>query len=273
MQNVSSRFTGSIPENYARYMEPLLFDTYAADLAGRVPLLSEGRILETAAGTGAVTRHLRDRMPAAVQIVATDLNQDMLSAAAHKFTSADNLRFQTADASALPFGDAEFDAALCQFGLMFFPDKPAALREMWRVLKPGAGFVFNVWDAIERNPLAHTVSETVADFLPGGAPEVLQVPFACHECAAIETMLEQAGFVDVEMSILPGVCESPSARDVALGFVTATPLHFEIMERASASLDDVITSIEDAVLRRHGGTPVRAETQSIVITARRPRST
>ena len=124
------------------------------DLAERVARVEPQDVLETAAGTGVVTRALASRLPTNVRYVATDLNQPMLDHAAAKQSDKNQVTWQQADALALPFKDEEFDVVVCQFGAMFFPDKVAASREARRVLKPGGRFFFNVWDRISANELA-----------------------------------------------------------------------------------------------------------------------
>jgi ubiquinone/menaquinone biosynthesis C-methylase UbiE len=115
-----------------------------------------GRLLETAAGTGIVTETLAKWLPSSVLIVATDLNQPMLDQSRTK-PSAGRVTLQQADAVALPFPEAGFDVLVCQFGVMFFPDRQLGLREAHRVLKPGGRPLFNVWDRIDRTASVHVV--------------------------------------------------------------------------------------------------------------------
>jgi len=155
-------FSGSIPALYDKYLGPLIFEPYAEDLAQRLSTLDAARVLEAAAGTGIVTRALLHALPGSVAIVATDLNQPMVDHAAAQVSSG-RVTWQKADAQSLPFPDSVFDAVVCQFGVMFFPDKRQAYREARRVLKPGGRFIFNVWDKLEyihRNPVEATLAET-----------------------------------------------------------------------------------------------------------------
>src|SRR5690242_6913191 len=140
-------FAGSIPALYERYLGPLIFEPYADDLAERVASGAPNRVLETACGTGIVTRALARRLPAAAELVASDLNQPMLDFAAGQLKDR-RVTWRQADALALPFPDRSFDAVACQFGAMFFPDRVAGYREASRVLRPGGRFVFSVWDRI-----------------------------------------------------------------------------------------------------------------------------
>src|ERR1700674_958753 len=163
-------FAGSIPEIYDRLLVPLIFESYAADLAERLVGLNPQSVLETAAGTGVLTRAIALRMPAHVRIVATDLNQPMLDRAAARQPDDGRIGWRQADALALPFADQTFDAVACQFGVMFFPDKMQGYKEARRVLKPGGRFFFNVWDRISENDFADVVTEALAKVFPQDPP-------------------------------------------------------------------------------------------------------
>jgi ubiquinone/menaquinone biosynthesis C-methylase UbiE len=113
-------FIGSIPQHYDQSLGPLIFADYAADIARRVAACKPARVLETAAGTGILTRHLRDVLPSHVRLTATDLNPPMLEMTRTKFRPGEQAELRPADATALPFADASFDAVVCQFGVMFF---------------------------------------------------------------------------------------------------------------------------------------------------------
>src|SRR5581483_1821741 len=154
-------FAGSIPALYDRYLGPIIFEPYATILAARVAGMDPRRVLETAAGTGIVTRELVRILPNDTAITATDLNQPMVDFAAGKIV-AEKVSWRQADAQSLPFEDDAFDAVVCQFGVMFFPDRLAAYREVQRVLKPGGRFVFTVWDRIEENEFAELTTGAVA---------------------------------------------------------------------------------------------------------------
>ena len=159
-------FAGSIPEIYDRFLVPLIFEPYAVDLAGRVAALAPNDVLETAAGTGVLTRALSQQLPASTHIVATDLNQPMLDQAA-KRQQAGTVEWKQADALALPFADRSFDVVACQFGVMFFPDKVKGYKEARRVLRPDGRFLFNVWDRISENEFRRCRDAGVGRDLPG----------------------------------------------------------------------------------------------------------
>ena len=99
------------------------------------------------------------------------------------------MQWRQADATKLPFADGAFDAVVCQFGLMFFPDKAAGIREAFRVLRSGGQYLFNVWDAIEHTPITRITHETVAEFFPTDPPQFYRVPFSLHEPEPIVRML------------------------------------------------------------------------------------
>ena len=173
MSSQASEFIGSIPEHYDKGLGPRIFFDYADDLADRVSKLNPGSVLELAAGTGIVTRRLRDALPDNCELLATDLNAPMLAVAQKKFDRSENVRFETADASRLQFDDEFFDTVTCQFGVMFFPDKERSYSEVSRVLKPGGHYVFNVWGSWEKNPFAELVHEVIAEYFPDDPPGFL----------------------------------------------------------------------------------------------------
>jgi ubiquinone/menaquinone biosynthesis C-methylase UbiE len=168
-------FAGSIPEIYDRFLVPLIFEPYARDLAARVAGLDPQNVLETAAGTGVLTREIASRLPAHARLVATDLNQPMLDLAAAQQGGAGRVAWRQADALALPFEDQSFDAVTCQFGVMFFPDKIQGYRQARRVLKPGGRFLFNVWDQISENDFADVVTQSLATLFPQDPPRSWRV--------------------------------------------------------------------------------------------------
>ena len=269
MSDQHAAFVGSIPENYDRYLGPCLFEDYAADIAQRVNVPDGGSVLEVACGTGIVTRKLRDRLPASVRLVATDLNEAMLAYAKHKFQSNEQVEFKQADAMELPFPDASFDAVVCQFGLMFFPDKERAMREVHRVLKPGCVYVFNVWDAIENNELAEIANETVRTFFESDPPTFYQVPFGLYDQTVVRKLLDDAGLQNVEMLVLTKTGMSPSAADAAKGLVEGNPVIVEINQRATSSVESIEAAVASAIAARCGDNPVRGKLQAIVCAARR----
>jgi SAM-dependent methyltransferase len=260
-------FVGSIPEVYDRCLGPMLFHPYAEDLVRRLAGLNPERVLELAAGTGIVTAEAARVLPPGTELVATDLSQAMLDVAARKVT-ATNVTFRTADAQRLPFPDGSFDAVVCQFGVMFLPDRAAAYEEMRRVLRPGGTLLFNTWDRVEASPIVSTVDDALVGCFPDDPPRFMRrTPHGYHDPEAIRAAVAAAGFgvVAVEAVVLPSA--APSARDVAVGFCQGTPVFHEITARASGSLDAVVDVVTRAVADRFGPAEVRSDMRAFVVTA------
>jgi ubiquinone/menaquinone biosynthesis C-methylase UbiE len=262
-------FVGSIPALYDRYLGPFIFEPYAEDLARRLARHGPQQVLETAAGTGIVTRAMARTLPATVSITATDLNQAMIDHAAAQ-TMARSVTWRQADAQTLPFADGAFDAVVCQFGVMFFPDKRAGYREALRVLKPGGIFLFNVWDRIEDNEVAHVLTEAVAALFPADPPRFLaRTPHGHHDVAVIRDQLGQAGFGRVEIETVEKRGRAPSPRDPAIGFCQGTPLRSEIEARDAGRLEEATEAAARAIADRFGPGPIESKIQAHVIAAMR----
>jgi SAM-dependent methyltransferase len=269
MATNNAAFVGSIPENYDRYLGPVLFEPYADDLSRRVTMPRDGMVLELACGTGIVTRRLRDRLPATAKIVATDLNEAMMNYARQKFGADENVEWKQADASDLPFDNESFDAVVCQFGLMFVPDKARAAREALRVLKPGGKFLFSVWDAIERNDLAHTAHTTVAKYFDDDPPDFYQIPFSLHDVGTIRSLLT-SGFIDTQIKPLPFPSTAESAREVAHGLVHGNPIITALTERCATRIPEIEEDVAAVVAAKYGDHPVQAMMQALICSAARP---
>lgn len=261
-------FTGAIPETYDTHMVPLIFASYAEDMAQRVAALAPRDVLETAAGSGAVTRALAPLLYADARYVVTDLNQPMLDRAAARQGADGRIEWRQADALALPFEEAAFDVVLCQFGAMFFPDRVAGYRETRRVLRPGGRFVFSVWDRIEENALAFEVVEALAALFPADPPRfIVRTPHGYYDAGVIRADLEQAGFSGIEIETRADVSRSPSPRQLATAFCQGTPIRAEIEARAPGELQAVTERVAAAIEARHGPGPLDGKIQALVVTA------
>jgi ubiquinone/menaquinone biosynthesis C-methylase UbiE len=263
-----AHFAGTIPETYDRHLGPLLFEPYAADLAARIEP-NATRILELACGTGRLTRHVLARLPHDGRLVATDLNRGMLEVGKAHVAVSPRLEWREADATRMPFESGTFDAVLCQFGFMFFPDKPAASREIARVLEPGGRLLFSVWDSIAENPLPRIAHETIGSFFEGDPPDFYQVPFGFHDAGAIRTMLDAAGFSATEVETVRLTGEGPSPEHVAVGLVRGNPVLNAIEERGTTDPQVIIDAVAAELRRAFGGGPVRAPMQALVVAARK----
>ena len=269
MSETDKAFTGSIPENYDRYMVPLIFESYAADIAQRAAALSPKNVLETASGSGVVTRALAPMLAADASYVVTDLNQAMLDYAATRQNADSRISWRTADAQALPFEDGAFDLVCCQFGAMFFPDRPSGYREARRVLKPGGNFLFNIWDRIEENVFADDVTNALATFFPNDLPRFLaRTPHGYHDVALIRSDLAKAGFFDVTIETRAHESRAPSPLDPATAYCQGTPLRNEIEARGPDRLQAATDHAAAAIAQRHGSGEVAARIQAHVILAR-----
>jgi len=267
---VDKTFAGSIPRLYDEYLVPLIFAPYADDLARRVAAREPSRLLEIAAGTGVVTRAMAAQLPASVTIVATDLNQAMIDTAAQIGTDRP-VEWRQADAMQLPFADAEFDTVVCQFGVMFFPDKGGGFAEVRRVLKPGGAFLFNVWDRIEDNEIPDELTRAVAALFPDDPPRFLaRTPHGYHDRSLIAADLRRGGFVAQPVFDTVAVrSRAPSARDAAIAFCQGTPLRNEIEARDASRLGEATEVAADAIARRFGPGPVEGKIQAHVVTVER----
>jgi ubiquinone/menaquinone biosynthesis C-methylase UbiE len=269
MSEADKLFAGSIPENYDRHMVPLIFESYAQDIAQRASALAPKAVLETAAGSGVVTRALAPRLAADARYVVTDLNQPMLDYAKSRQGADGRIGWQTADAQILPFEDAAFDLVLCQFGVMFLPDRPSGYREARRVLKPGGHFLFNAWDRIEENVFANDVTDALATFFPNDPPRFMaRTPHGYHDTALIRSDLAKAGFDNVVVETREAQSRAPSARHVALAYCQGTPLRNEIETRGPGRLEAATDHAAALIAGRHGSGELSAKIQAHVVLAR-----
>jgi SAM-dependent methyltransferase len=259
-------FAGSIPEFYDTYLVPPFFESYAADLAARLAGRPLTRVLEIAAGTGVVTRALATTLPESVSIVATDLNQPMLDYAAARGTKR-TVEWRQADAMQLPFPDGAFDAVVCQFGVMFFPEKARAYAEVRRVLKSGGVFLFNVWDRIEENDIADTVTTALATLFPADPPRFLaRTPCGYYDHEVIKRDLAKGGFTaSPEIITLAARSRAESAQIVALAYCQGTPLRNEIEARDAVRLGEATDSVAEAIAQRFGRGAVEGKIQAHII--------
>lgn len=261
-------FAGSIPKFYDTLMVPLIFEAYAADLAELVAASSPRSVLETAAGSGVVTRALAPKLCAGARYVVTDLNQPMLDYAAARQGADSRIEWRQADALDLPFEDASFDVVCCQFGAMFFPNRVVGYAEARRVLRPSGRFVFNVWDRIEENAFAEEVTNAVATVFPDDPPRFLaRTPHGYHDIALIREELSRAGFARIEIETREQVSCATSARAAATAYCLGTPLRNEIEARDAGLLQLATDRAMEAIAKRHGEGPVAGKIQAHVIVA------
>jgi ubiquinone/menaquinone biosynthesis C-methylase UbiE len=260
-------FSGSMPELYDRFLVPLQFEPFANDLAERLETLTSGHLLEVAAGTGVVTRALARILPRAVHITATDLNPAMLEQA-KKHVEAQRVVWREADAMALPFPDQAFDHLVCQFGVMFFPDKRAGFREARRVLRSGGRFLFNVWG--DKGGTARLLAEQVVGEKLSRDPARLVAP-EYNDVEMVKADLSAAGFVSVSAEKVSKRTRSASAREAAIANCHGGMLRAQIDKLAPGRLDEITEAVEVALAARFGNGAVEAPLHAIVFSGVVPR--
>jgi SAM-dependent methyltransferase len=256
MSSNSSSFVGDIPSHYDAGLGPNIFFDYAELLTKRCGEINASNIVELAAGTGIVSRRLRDTLSSDARLVVTDLNMPMLDVAKEKFSDADKVEFTIANAMDLPFEDSEFDLIVCQFGVMFFPDKTASYREAARVLRSGGHYLFNVWGSLGENPFSQMAHDVCEKFFPDDPPGFYKVPFHYGNPADVRADLDAAGWRDVEHETiqLTKTVENPDAFATAL--VYGNPLIQEIRERGGVDPDEVVAAMRNALQSTFGPTPL-----------------
>lgn len=260
----SSGFVGDIPDHYDSGLGPNIFADYGDRLADRCCDEAATNAVELAAGTGIVSRKLRDKLPSGTPLLVTDLNAPMLEVAKRKFSAGENVEFAVANAMDLPFEDATFDLMVCQFGVMFFPDKPASFREAARVLKPGGRYVFNLWGAMPENPFSQVAHDVGARFFPDDPPGFYKVPFHYSDPDEVRSDLSAGGWSDVEHETirLNKRIVNPAAFATALVF--GNPLIDEIRDRGGVDPEDVaaemLSALDDAFGRNGLTMPLSSTT-------------
>lgn len=251
-----------MPGAYEQYLVPVVFRPFAEDLAARAAALNPGRVLELAAGTGVLTSHLLATAPS-VEVTATDLNEAMVVLGS---TRAPAAAWRQADAQRLPFPDGGFDLVVCQFGVMFFPDRVEAFSEINRVLAPGGRFLFNTWAPLETHAFEVALQAGLERAFPVDPPRFFPtVPHGYSDPAVVAADLAAAGFAveDEQEVTLQG--RAASTADLATGYLTGTPVRAAIEERGDGPA--VRATVVEEMTARLGPGPVTAPMTAYVFLA------
>ena len=253
-QNAS--FAGTIPAYYEKYLGSFLFEPYALDIVSRLQAKKYPQILELACGTGRVTAHLAKSVKHD-SLIATDLNKDMIEVAKQNVTDK-KIKWMVADALALPFEKNSFDAVVCQFGIMFFPDKLKGLQEAYRVLKPGGKLIFNTWDKVENNPAIHEGRKIIESYFGDTPPSFYNVPFSMYREEEFQSLLKNAGFKNIKISLVKKEGVSASAADLAKGMVEVNPIYLAIVEKDPKLIGPIEKHVEKVLAEKFGNKPLKS---------------
>ena len=262
-----SSFSDEVAKLYEATLVPLIFEPYADDLAARARSLEPSSVLEVACGTGVVTRALAAALPTTCAVTATDLN-DAMVAHAEQIGTAHPVTWRQADVMELPFADQTFDVVICQFGVMFFPDRAAAYREVRRVLRPDGAFLFNIWNSIENNEFANVITNALGLLYPEDPPMFLaRTPHGHGYPTEIKADVEAAGFLRCTLSQRDDVSAAASADIPAIAYCHGTPLRNEIEARETGGIERATAAATAALRARYGDGEIRGRISAVVVAA------
>lgn len=259
-------FGGSIPKIYDEVLGPVYFEPFAIDTANRVAQLHPKNILETACGSGIVTLHLRNKLNAS--ITATDINPNMLAMAKEKLQGK-NISWLIADATDLPFEDAQFDCIVTQFGVMFFPDKVKGMKEAFRLLKPGGTFIFMTWGKLEANGISATGREVIGKFFNDQPPAFYNTAYSMNNIEEVKSIISQGGFTDISYEVLTKECSFDSAWVMAEGLVEGNQIVHAIREKDESAIGVLKEKVFETLVKRFGDHPCKSTMQAIVFIAKK----
>ena len=268
MESVHRSFGGSIPEFYDRYLVPFYFVPFALDLVGRLNVPRGASVLELACGTGIVTQGLAEKLSDDARIIASDLNQAMIDIAQKKLPADPRVTWRREDATDLSFADGAFDAVICQFGWMFFPDRARAAREAARVLRPGGQLLFSTWDSLDVNPLPAEAYAGVRECFSTDPPTFYDIPFSMSDPSEHERLASQAGLREVRVERVEASGAKLNPFDAATGIIRGGPFVTEIEQRG-ANVEAIIESVAARLKRRFGSEPIAANLRALVSSARK----
>jgi len=266
-ENMSATPAGGTAAYYDQFFGPLFFEPYAIEVTKRIDPSTVAVALEIAAGTGRVTRHIRERIPADARLIASDISGDMLNEAKKKLSHL-AIEWQKADAQLLPFGDNSIDLVVCCFAYMFVPDKPKAFAEVYRVLKPGGMLLFTTWDSLQQNAISYTWKSLAAEYMPAALSAAYNEATSMNDEAAIKQLVQDAGFPTIKIEKVRQSSISPSAREAAHVLVEGGGVIYdEIKKRNPAWITELKTKVEKELAEKFGAAPMIAPISAVVCQA------
>jgi len=253
--------------HYDQFFGPLFFEPYAIEVAKRIEPAPapDAIVLEIAAGTGRVTRHIRQRISPSAKLIASDINEEMLAVAKNKLSHLD-IDWQKIDAQQLPFNDNSIAQVVCCFGYMFVPDKPKAFAEVYRVLKPDGLFLFTTWDKLENNAASYCSRSIAEKYLEEPLSESYNLATSMSDKAVITPLLENAGFSKLSIEKVKLFSVSRTAKEAAAGLVGGN-IYEEIKKRNPAWIDEIKIKLEKELAEKFGAAPMVAPMSAIICQA------
>ena len=255
-------FEGKVPLSYEKYSAVLL-EPFAIDIVER---MNNGRIknvLELACGTGRVTRHLIQLIPPDGKLIATDISAEMMEVA-RSILKDERISWQVADAQTIPFGERTFDHVVCQFGLMFFPDKSKAIAEVHRVLQTGGKFIFNTWDAVENNPRTMVIKKVLLELFDDAPEETLNLPHSLHDGKYLRRLLEEAGFTNTRLEEVTKICyQHPD--DTLAGLMNGAMVSKFLATKTELQRENLKTRLKEELVNAFGKDGMRFAVRALVV--------
>ena len=267
-KTINISFSGAIPANYDEYLGPMFFEPYAIEVGKRIAALRPSSVLELACGTGRATKYLVDACAPGGKVTATDINPAMIDEARRKVPS-DRVEWNTVDAMTLPYADSSFDALVCQFGIMFVPDRVQAYSEAHRVLKSGGTLLVSSWDGLEFNPIPQIAEKLLHEYFPNDTPQFYTIPFAYNDKSVMRSELMQAGFSDITIERVNLEGTNRSVEAAAIGLLEGNPVNGEILARDPNALSVLKQRLGHDIAARFGQGEIVIPQQAWFMTARR----
>ena len=263
----SVSFTGDMPDYYDKFIYPINVQPFAMEIAARVEALKPCKLLEIAAGTGAASECLINRLNGDVSYTLTDISDDMLKNARQRFQGSSQISFDVVDATTIPYEDESFDTLVCQLGLMFFSDKFLALKEFKRVLQPEGKLVFSVWDSLEYHPLIHTVYEHIETLFGFTNSCYVGMPYSFFQLDIIKAMLEKSGYKRMAFEVITLPIPTASVSMTVEGMIKGTPLGEHLISSGIEDIDAAITALKKPIQKEFGDPLENIQRQAIIVTA------